>query len=542
MPPPPTEPAPAGSASHAPQPGGTTEIGGPYARYVLAVLTLVYVFNFLDRQILSILNEHIKADLGLRDDQTGFLYGTAFAVFYALFGIPLGRLADVWRRSRLISLGLAGWSAMTALSGLARNFGQLAAARIGVGIGEASASPAAYSLLCDWFPAGRRGTAIALYSSGIYVGAGLGLAVGGLVVQAWDGLHPAGTAPLGLRGWQVAFFVVGLPGLLLSLWVATLREPLRGQVDGIFSPAEPRPFRIFLRELRAVLPPLTLVHLWRAQAGAAALRANLVAAAALALAAWALTAWIGSAVQWIALAVGLYATFSWAQGLRVRDAPSFELIFRTPSLRWAFLGFALLAFTGYGVGFWTPPFFMRVHGVSAAEAGLVVGGSAALAGFLGVTLGGILSDRWRVGSPNGRLWVGVLTAVLPVPVAVVTFTTSNVPLAFALNLPLGVMTSLWVGVGATTVQDLVLPRMRATASAAYILVVTFIGMALGPYTVGRLSVAFGDLRRAILCGLLANGLALACMLLAMRRLGRDEASRVARASAAGEPGLRPVAH
>src|SRR6185295_4830952 len=119
-----------------------------YPRYVLGVLVVVYVFNFLDRQILSILAERIKADLGATDAQMGFLYGTAFAVF----GIPLGRLADVWDRRRLIAWGLAAWSAMTALSGLARSFAQLALARFGVGIGEASASPAAYSLLSDYFP------------------------------------------------------------------------------------------------------------------------------------------------------------------------------------------------------------------------------------------------------------------------------------------------------------------------------------------------------------------------------------------------------
>src|SRR5215831_11552168 len=144
-----------------------------YARYVLGVLVLVYVCNFLDRQIISILAERIRADLGVTDAQLGFLYGTAFAVFYALFGIPLGRLADVWDRRRLIALGLAGWSVMTALSGLAGSFGQLALARIGVGIGEASATPAAFSLLSDYFPASRRATVLAIYSSGIYVGAGL---------------------------------------------------------------------------------------------------------------------------------------------------------------------------------------------------------------------------------------------------------------------------------------------------------------------------------------------------------------------------------
>jgi hypothetical protein len=112
-------------------------------------VVVVYVFNFLDRQILSILAERIKADLGVSDAQMGFLYGTAFAVFYAIFGIPLGRLADVWDRRRLIAWGLAAWSAMTALSGLARSFAQLALARFAVGVGEASASPAAYSLLSD---------------------------------------------------------------------------------------------------------------------------------------------------------------------------------------------------------------------------------------------------------------------------------------------------------------------------------------------------------------------------------------------------------
>ena len=130
----------------------TTEVGGRYAKYVLFVLVIVYVFNFIDRQILSILAEDIKADLGISDAEIGFLYGTAFAVFYAVFGIPMGKLADVWVRKNLIAIGLAFWSLMTALSGTARSFGMLAACRFGVGIGEASASPAAFSMLSDYFP------------------------------------------------------------------------------------------------------------------------------------------------------------------------------------------------------------------------------------------------------------------------------------------------------------------------------------------------------------------------------------------------------
>ena len=246
-----------------------------YAWYGLSVLFLVYVLNFVDRQIPAILAEDIKHSLHLRDQDLGFLYGTAFGVFYALFGIPLGRLADGWHRIRLMTVGLALWSAMTAASGLARTGGALAAARIGVGVGEATAGPAAYSLLSDWFPRRLRATALAIYSAGIYVGGGLSLGLGGLVVERWNRAYPAG-GPFGLQGWQAAFLVVGLPGLLMALWVATLREPVRGASEGIASEAHDRPFHAFLDELLQVLPPLTLIG--AARRGPAAVVRNLLLA------------------------------------------------------------------------------------------------------------------------------------------------------------------------------------------------------------------------------------------------------------------------
>jgi MFS family permease len=509
-------------------------LSGRYPRYVLAILTLVYVFNFLDRQILSILAERIKADLGLSDAQIGFLYGTAFAVFYALFGLPLGRLADVWDRRRLIALGLTAWSVMTASSALARTFAQLTAARIGVGIGEASANPAAYSLLSDYFPPSKRASVLGLYSGGIYIGAGLGLGVGGLIVNRWDAAFGA-AAPFGLRGWQVAFMAVGLPGLLLALWVRTLREPVRGQSEGLIDPGmHAHPFREFGRELRAVLPPFTILHLIMIRAGARQVLGNLCAAGMIAALAAGLVAMLGTPAQWIALGIGLYATVSWAQALALRDRPTFALVFQTPTLRYAALGFSLLAFTGYGVGFWVPPFFIRVHGVSEAQAGFVLGGTAAVAGWLGVTLGGVWSDRWRHRAPAARFYVGMLTGLLPLPFLVWMLLTDNVTLAYVLNAPLGILSSMWIGPGASTLQDLVLPRMRAIASAAYLLVVTFIGLALGPYTIGRLSVSVGSLRSAMLVALLANVLAMLCLFLASRHLVRDEATRLDRARAAGE--------
>jgi len=518
-----------------PRPAGA---GAPpttaYARYVLGVLVLVYVFNFLDRQILSILAERIKADLGLTDANLGFLYGTAFAVFYALFGIPLGRLADTWDRRRLISLGIGFWSVMTAMSGLAQSFLQLGAARVGVGVGEASASPAAFSMLSDYFPQRVRATVLAIYASGIYIGGGVGIFLGGAIVDRWDILWAHTAPPFGLRGWQVAFFVVGIPGLLLALWVRSLREPLRGQIDGIFAPPEPTPFRKFGRELASIFPPFTFWSLWRHGGGPRDLASNLAAAAVITLCAAYTTTLLGNAIQWSALGIGLYAAVSWAQSLRLRDPPSFALIFRTPSLRWASLSFSFLAFTGYALGFWTAPYFVRVLGVREGEAGLVLGLTAAVAGFLGVTLGGVLADRWRRRGATGPLRVAVLTAILPVPIAVAMFTTQDRALAYALNFPLAVLGSMWLGPGASTVQDLVLPRMRASASAAYLLVITFVGLAMGPYTVGRMSLALGNLRAAILCALCANALALLCAGLALRRVRDDVASRLDRARAAGE--------
>lgn len=505
-----------------------------YANYLLVVLAFVYVFNFLDRQIVSILAERIKADIGATDAQMGFLYGTAFAVFYALFGIPLGRLADMWNRKKLIAIGLSFWSVMTALSGLARSFTHLAVARIGVGVGEASATPAAFSMLSDSFPAARRATALAIYSSGIYIGAGLGLGIGGLIVDKWDAAWAGMDAPYGLAGWQVAFMAVGLPGLLLAVWVSTLREPLRGVMDGIETGTVEHPFREFFREVMSVVPPLTLLQILQERRGSRALFLNLTVAVGLAVVAAVFTALLGTPEQWIALAVGAYATVSWAHSLRRRDRPAFTLIFATPSLRWGALGFSFLAFTGYGTGFWVSPFLIREHGASEAEVGVYFGAASALGGWLGVTVGGLLADRWRAMDVNGRIWVGLLTAASPLPVAAWMFTTHSVTVVYVLGLPLSMLTSMWIGPAASTVQDLVLPRMRGAASGAYLLILTFVGLALGPYTIGRLSVALGDLGLAILVSLAANVLAALLLLLAMRSLERDEASRMSRAEAAGE--------
>ena len=187
-------------------------------RYVLGVLVVVYTFNFIDRQILAILLESIKADLGLSDQALGFLAGFAFAAFYATMGIPIALWADRGNRRHLISLALALWSVMTALSGLAQNFWQLAVARVGVGIGEAGCSPPAHSIIADYYPPNERATALGIYALGIPLGIMFGLFLGGWINEAF--------------GWRRAFFVVGLPGLLLALVVRfTVTEPERGSSE-----------------------------------------------------------------------------------------------------------------------------------------------------------------------------------------------------------------------------------------------------------------------------------------------------------------------
>ena len=187
--------------------------------YALGILVVVYTFNFIDRQILSILLEPVKNDLGLSDTAMGMLTGFAFAMFYATLGIPIARFADRTNRRNLIAAALGIWSIFTALSGLAQNFWHLLIARIGVGVGEAGCSPPAHSMIADYYPAEQRATALGIYSLGIPFGIMFGLFAGGWINEFF--------------GWRAAFFVVGLPGVILALVVRyTLAEPPRGMAEG----------------------------------------------------------------------------------------------------------------------------------------------------------------------------------------------------------------------------------------------------------------------------------------------------------------------
>jgi len=204
-----------GGGPGSPGGAGDPEITVGYRNYVLGVLFTVYVINFIDRQVLSVFIDPIKAEFGASDTQMGLLVGFAFALFYTFAGIPIARWADRGNRRSIIALGLAVWSAMTVASGLARSFVQLALARVFVGIGEAAGSPPSHSLISDYFPLNKRATALGIYAAGVYVGSAIAYLGGGYLAANFD--------------WRVAFYTLGAPGLVFALVVRfTVREPPRG--------------------------------------------------------------------------------------------------------------------------------------------------------------------------------------------------------------------------------------------------------------------------------------------------------------------------
>jgi len=224
--------------SAAPARAPAQAISGGYAGYVLALLTLVYVVSFIDRQILAMLIEPIKREFGVSDTAMGLLTGFAFVLFYTLAGIPIARLADRASRKGIITLSLAAWSVMTAASGLVRSFAQLATIRVFVGVGEAGCNPSAHSLISDYFPPQRRATALSVYACGVFIGSAIAFLAGGWLLTRYD--------------WRTAFFVAGLPGLLLAILVGlTVRELPRGHAEGRAGAVAPAPLREVVRFLLA---------------------------------------------------------------------------------------------------------------------------------------------------------------------------------------------------------------------------------------------------------------------------------------------------
>jgi MFS family permease len=408
-----------------------------YKAYVLFILVVVYTFNFIDRQIISILAEPIKHELELSDTQLGLLGGPMFGLLYATLGIPIAWLADRKSRVWIMTISLAVWSAFTALCGLANSFGKLALARMGVGIGEAGGVAPAYSLISDYFPREARGRALAVYSFGIPIGSALGILFGGFMASEVS--------------WRAAFIWIGLAGVILApVFRLTVADPRRGQYDAEAASKEAPALRDVLRTLS------TKGSFWQ-------------------------------------LAVG---------------ASSGSIL-------------------GYGLMFWLPAFFQRSWGMDLKEVALLVASIVFVGGVVGMFAGGALVDK--LGSKGVRYYAAIpaVAASLAIPAFAVAILSPSRDAAFFLFVIPQALCTVWLGPVITTLQHLVPPNMRTTASALFLFINNLIGLGLGALLFGALSDKlrpyYGEdaLRYALLCGLGFFVVSAIMFLAASRRLERD---------------------
>lgn len=520
------------SAAEQPAVPGKTGAGiPPAAWFALFILALANLFNYLDRQIVSILAQSIKADLKLDDADLGFILGTAFAVFYSVVGIAMGRISDFLSRKKLMAFGLALWSAMTALGGAANSFAVLAFARIGVGVGEAVANPCSHSLLADVFPRKNRAAALAAYLAGTFLGGALAMLLGGYFIQNWATMCQS--VPIaqacGFAGWQAAMFAVGLPGLPLALVVLAIREPKRPQ------PEEIGTTRIVMREVGAALPPFTFISIYRL-GGTRALNRNLLLTGILAVLSGFLVWLTGDKAQWAAFGFGTYAVATWGQVQSLRDKPLYKLTFGDPTYLMAAGATALIACIGGAVSVWAAPYAMRTFDMTPTEVGLSLGLIHAGGGLVGVILGGWMTDIWRARDLRAPMGMGAVALAGIVPGIVLMLNTQDFGVFLVAKFFIGVFSALWSGATAALVQDLVLPRMRGAAAASYSLVAIVIASGIGPYWAGKVSVITGSLNAGLLSILLLAVPAAALLWGAARRLPRETSeARLAIAVAAGEP-------
>jgi MFS transporter, Spinster family, sphingosine-1-phosphate transporter len=523
------------------------------ARYALALVALTNAMSLMDRNILAILAPRIKKDLAIGDAEMGLLYGTVFALFYALFSLPIGRLADGWIRTRLLGIALAFWSIATALAACAQGFTLLALSRLGVGIGEGAAGPAGTSLVFDHFPKAQRGFAMAVIAAAIAMGLGGSSMLGGVAADWWDKLLAGGNTPFGIKGWQFAFLIAALPGFFLAPMLWRMPEPNRGQMDGIESPPDPHPFRASLAVLGSVTPVFNWLSLARRRADSQVWVVNLVALAGLAAAMAGLTRITSAfsprpplhighlevsphALQWGVVGFGVFVVINLLQSLRLSDLPTFRVITRSPSLLLCMAVGSLQSMINYGVMGFTPSFLMKHYGLSPSTTGLQFGLLSAGIGVIGPMIAGPLSDRVNKRFPGaGRAYVTLFALALSPLIAIWVYHADDAASFYIRFVLYSLVLTAWLPPLYAILFDQVLPRMRGITSSTYIIVSTIFGLGIGPFAVGMISDARGgNLAAAILdINWVAPVIVLMLAVLA-RRAKRDEESTVQRARDAGE--------
>jgi MFS family permease len=527
-------------------------LGSRTAWYALTLVVLMQAMSMVDRQVLSILLPRIKADLKVGDAEMGLLYGTVFALFYALFSLPLGRLTDGWVRTRLLAVSLFAWSMATGLAGFAKGFTVLAISRLGVGVGEASAQPAGLSLLSDSFPKEKRGMVGAAMAVAVALGLGAALTLGGSIADWWDAAYPGRAgAPLGLAGWQAAFIGAATPGIVLALLMWRLPEPERGVADGIKAPADPHPFLASFRLLGAILPIGIWIYFLRRGASAGMWALNLLLLAVIAGGGVWLTHWTdslravnpvafagltGNGIQWLVSGFGAYVLFNWFQSMRLGDKVSFAVMLGSPALLIVILMAALQTMLNYAVMAFTPSYLIGHYHQSATQVGLIFGPFIAILGILGPVISGPLSDWAEKRMKAGRLVITFASLVVSPLCAIAVYTTDSLAMFYVFFVAFSLSTTMWLPSIYASLVELVLPRMRGMVTSFYILAVTLLGQGVGPYAVGLMSDRNGgDLAAAILNLYWVAIPVVVLSALAIWRYRIDEPQVLARARAAGEP-------
>ena len=439
--------------------------------FALTVLFAINAMNFFDRQILGAVGEPIRKEWGLSDGAMGAL-GTAFTLLYAAVGIPLGRLTDRTTRTRILSAGVFVWSLLTVGSGLARNYWQLFALRLGVGVGEASCAPASTSLIGDLFPATKRARALSVFMMGLPLGIALSFAVSSLIAQT--------------HGWRPAFYVAGIPGLMCTIAALFIFEPKRGgtEVHNIGGRRREHAANPALQALVYFLLGVVLVfsvYELFALAGPRLLNLD-----------------VGRPVSGIISLLAGVVYLMYRRRILEWLSP-FLLVLSIPTMWWLIASGALHNFNMYAIGSFLSPFIMRFHAVTITKAGMISMVVYGLAGVPGLLAGGILGDAMMKRKQNGRLLVGAL------------FLMASVPMTFlALGIGKGNLTPfmvlMGVGVGCTyayystvysSIQDIIEPASRGTAMALYFFAMYVMGASLGPVGMGLASDYFtADAARA----------------------------------------------
>ncbi len=447
----------------APPPGGASSDRPvwPPARMGWAIaflLALASIASQFDRVVLNLTVEPVKAEFGLDDTRFALLQGVAFGIFYTLGSVPIGRLADTCQRRLVLGISLALFSLFSMSSGLARNFGQLFATRVGVGIGEASVTPTGLSLLSDLFPPEKLGRAVSVFFLSAPFGIGLAFMAGGRLLSALDARALAGGLPFGLQPWQAAFLIVGLPGLLLAPFFLLMPEPARTGIGGGRT--------LTVREVVAV----------------------------------------------------------------VRE--------RRRVLTLMFAGFSMVTVVNFAYNVWTPALFARVYGWSPAQVGMAFGSVMMIFGTSGVYFAGWLSDRLtRAGHSDAQLRVAAFSFLACGVCGALAPLMPNGWAALALIAPAMFLSNVPIPCAGTALQLIVPNRARAQVTALYIMIISLVGIGIGPVVIGlmtdHLFTGPTDIRYslAIVVGI-ASPVMTVLLLLALRPYRRIRASMTDPAAAA----------